>query len=108
MAEQLSYLRLPEMALMEGLLHAGMNVTPEIAKEIRKASEESEDAISDIDMQRIAKQVIEQDIPKKSRPRRYRIDDALFPETVKKGLREDYIVKALEYIRDNGIEIEVE
>lgn len=107
-AEQLSYLRLPEMALMEGLLHAGMNVTPEIAKEIRKASEESEDAISDIDMQRIAKQVIEQDIPKKSRPRRYRIDDALFPETVKKGLREDYIVKALEYIRDNGIEIEVE
>lgn len=107
-AEQLSYLRKPEMALMEGLLHAGMNVTPEIAKEIRKASEESEDAISDIDMQRIAKQVIEQDIPKKSRPRRYRIDDALFPETVKKGLREDYIVKALEYIRDNGIEIEVE
>ena len=56
-------------------------------------------------MQEIAGTNIKQDTTKPSRPKRYRIDEALFPPTVKKGLREDYIVKALTYIRDNNIEV---
>ena len=102
-AEQLSYLRKNEQALAEGLISAGLGLTPEIAKVIRKASEDRH--ISDVDMQEIAGTNIKQDTTKPSRPKRYRIDEALFPPTVKKGLREDYIVKALTYIRDNNIEV---
>lgn len=102
-AEQLSYLRKNEQALAEGLISAGLGLTPEIAKAIRKASADRH--ISDVDMQEIAGTNIKQDTTKPSRPKRYRIDEALFPPTVKKGLREDYIVKALTYIRDNNIEV---
>lgn len=105
-AEQLSYLRKNEMALIEGLIRGGMTLTPEIAKEIRKASEE--DMISDKDMERIAEQVIERDVPKLSRPKRYRVDESLFPASVKKGLREEYLIKVLEYVKEHGIEIDME
>lgn len=105
-AEQLSYLRKNEMALIEGLIRGGMTLTPEIAKEIRKASEE--DSISDKDMERIAEQVIARDVPKPSRPKRYRVDDSLFPASVKKGLREEYLIKVLEYVKEHGIEIDME
>lgn len=104
-AEQLSYLRKNEMALIEGLIRGGMTLTPEIAKEIRKASEE--DMISDKDMERIAEQVIARDVPKPSRPKRYRVDESLFPATVKKGLREEYLIKVLEYVKEHGIEIDL-
>lgn len=105
-AEQLSYLRKNEMALIEGLIRGGMTLTPEIAKEIRKASEE--DSISDKDMERIAEQVIARDVPKPSRPKRYRVDESLFPASVKKGLREEYLIKVLEYVKEHGIEINME
>lgn len=105
-AEQLSYLRKNEMALIEGLIRGGMTLTPEIAKEIRKASEE--DSISDKDMERIAEQVIARDVPKPSRPKRYRVDESLFPASVKKGLREEYLIKVLEYVKEHGIEIDME
>lgn len=105
-AEQLSYLRKNEMALIEGLIRGGMTLTPEIAKEIRKASEE--DSISDKDMERIAEQVITRDVPKPSRPKRYRVDESLFPASVKKGLREEYLIKVLEYVKEHGIEIDME
>ncbi len=104
-AEQLSYLRKNEMALIEGLIRGGMTLTPEIAKEIRKASEE--DSISDKDMERIAEQVIARDVPKPSRPKRYRVDESLFPASVKKGLREEYLIKVLEYVKEHGIEIDM-
>lgn len=104
-AEQLSYLRKNEMALIEGLIRGGMTLTPEIAKEIRKASEE--DMISDKDMERIAEQVIARNVPKPSRPKRYRVDESLFPATVKKGLREEYLIKVLEYVKEHGIEIDM-
>lgn len=83
-----------------------MTLTPEIAKEIRKASEE--DSISDKDMERIAEQVIARDVPKPSRPKRYRVDESLFPASVKKGLREEYLIKVLEYVKEHGIEIDME
>lgn len=104
-AEQLSYLRKNEMALIEGLIRGGMTLTPEIAKGIRKASEE--DSISDKDMERIAEQVIARDVPKPSRPKRYRVDESLFPASVKKGLREEYLIKVLEYVKEHGIEIDL-
>ena len=90
------------MALIEGLIRGGMTLTPEIAK----ASEE--DSISDKDMERIAEQVIARDVPKPSRPKRYRVDESLFPASVKKGLREEYLIKVLEYVKEHGIEIDME
>ena len=41
----------------------------------------------------------------KVRIKRYRIDETLFPKNIKKGLREDYLIKALTYILENGIEV---
>ncbi len=101
-AEQLSYLRKNEQALAEGLINAGLELTPEIARAIRKESEAH--PISDVDMQEIAGSNINQDTTKPPRPKRYRIDESLFPPAVKKGMREDYIIKALTYIRDNKID----
>ena len=46
----------------------------------------------------------EQEI-KKVRPKKYMIDDILFPNSVKKSERENYIKKALQYIIDNDINV---
>ena len=46
------------------------------------------------------------EMPKKTvRPKKYQVDDTLFPENIKKKDREGYITKALKYIRDNGINL---
>ena len=101
-AEQLSYLRNNEQALIEGLLHEGMEINKEIAKDIRDESEKRE--INDIDMKNIAGSNVKHKEPK-VRIKRYRIDETLFPKNIKKGLREDYLIKALTYILENGIEV---
>lgn len=101
-AEQLSYLRNNEQALIEGLLHEGMEIDKEIAKDIRDESEKRE--INDIDMKNIAGSNVKHKEPK-VRIKRYRIDETLFPKNIKKGLREDYLIKALTYILENGIEV---
>lgn len=101
-AEQLSYLRSNEQALIEGLLHEGMEINKEIAKDIRDESEKRE--INDIDMKNIAGSNVKHKEPK-VRIKRYRIDETLFPKNIKKGLREDYLIKALTYILENGIEV---
>ena len=101
-AEQLSYLRSNEQALIEGLLHEGMEIDKEIAKDIRDESEKRE--INDIDMKNIAGSNVKHKEPK-VRIKRYRIDETLFPKNIKKGLREDYLIKALTYILENRIEV---
>lgn len=101
-AEQLSYLRNNEQALIEGLLHEGMEIDKEIAKDIRDESEKRE--INDIDMKNIAGSNVKHKEPK-VRIKRYRIDETLFPKNIKKGLREEYLIKALTYILENGIEV---
>lgn len=101
-AEQLSYLRSNEQALIEGLLHEGMKIDKEIAKDIRDESEKRE--INDIDMKNIAGSNVKHKEPK-VRIKRYRIDETLFPKNIKKGLREDYLIKALTYILENRIEV---
>ena len=46
------------------------------------------------------------EMPKKTvRPKKYQVDDTLFPENIKKKDREGYITKALKYIRDNSINL---
>lgn len=101
-AEQLSYLRNNEQALIEGLLHEGMEIDKETAKDIRDESEKRE--INDIDMKNIAGSNVKHKEPK-VRIKRYRIDETLFPKNIKKGLREEYLIKALTYILENGIEV---
>ena len=101
-AEQLSYLRSNEQALIEGLLHEGMEIDKEIAKDIRDESEKRE--INDIDMKNIAGSNVKHKEPK-VRIKRYRIDETLFPKNIKKGLREEYLIKALTYILENRIEV---
>lgn len=101
-AEQLSYLRSNEQALMEGLLHEGMEIDTDIAKAIRSESEKRK--IDDKDMKTIANSNVKYQEPK-ARIKRYRVDDSLFPDNVKKGLREEYLIKALTYILENRIEV---
>lgn len=101
-AEQLSYLRSNEQALIEGLLHEGMEIDTDIAKAIRSESEKRK--IDDKDMKTIANSNVKYQEPK-ARIKRYRVDDSLFPKNIKKGLREEYIIKALTYIKLNGIDL---
>ena len=101
-AEQLSYLRSNEQALIEGLLHEGMEIDTDIAKAIRSESEKRK--IDDKDMKTIANSNVKYQEPK-ARIKRYRVDDSLFPDNVKKGLREEYLIKALTYILENRIEV---
>lgn len=101
-AEQLSYIRSNEQALIEGLLHEGMEIDTDIAKAIRSESEKRK--IDDKDMKTIANSNVKYQEPK-ARIKRYRVDDSLFPKDIKKGLREEYLIKALTYILDNGIEV---
>ena len=37
--------------------------------------------------------------------RNTKIDEDLFPQDLKKGMREDYLIKALTYIKEHGIEV---
>lgn len=83
-------------------LYGGMEIDTNIAKAIRSESEKRD--IDDIDMKSIAGSNVKHKEPK-VRIKRYRIDDSLFPDNVKKGLREEYLIKALTYILENRIEV---
>lgn len=108
MAEQISYLRSSEQALLDGLITmAKMEFTVDQLKAIRKASESSEKALDDIAiMDASGNGKPEYEMQKKeARPKKYKIDEDLFPQDLKKGMREDYLIKVLKYIRENGIEV---
>ena len=108
MAEQISYLRSSEQALLDGLITmAKMVFTVDQLKAIRKASESSEKALDDIAiMDASGNGKPEYEMQKKeARPKKYKIDEDLFPQDLKKGMREDYLIKVLTYIRDNKIEV---
>ena len=108
MAEQISYLRSSEQALLDGLITmAKMEFTVDQLKAIRKASESSEKALDDIaimDASGNGKPKYEMQ-KKEARPKKYKIDEDLFPQNLKKGMREDYLIKALTYIKEHGIEV---
>lgn len=108
MAEQISYLRSSEQALLDGLITmAKMEFTVDQLKAIRKASESSEKALDDIAiMDASGNGKPEYELQKKeARPKKYKIDEDLFPQDLKKGMREDYLIKVLTYIKDNKIEV---
>ena len=108
MAEQISYLRSSEQALLDGLITmAKMEFTVDQLKAIRKASESSKKALDDIAiMDASGNGKPEYEMQKKeARPKKYKIDEDLFPQDLKKGMREDYLIKVLTYIRENGIEV---
>ena len=108
MAEQISYLRSSEQALLDGLITmAKMEFTVDQLKAIRKASESSEKALDDIAiMDASGNGKPEYEMQKKeARPKKYKIDEDLFPQDLKIGMREDYLIKVLTYIRENGIEV---
>lgn len=108
MAEQISYLRSSEQALLDGLITmAKMEFTVDQLKAIRKASESSEKALDDIAiMDASGNGKPEYEMQKKeARPKKYKIDEDLFPQNLKKGMREDYLIKALTYIKEHGIEV---
>lgn len=108
MAEQISYLRSSEQALLDGLITmAKMVFTVDQLKAIRKASESSEKALDDIAiMDASGNGKPEYEMQKKeARPKKYKIDEELFPQDLKKGMREDYLIKALTYIKEHGIEV---
>lgn len=108
MAEQISYLRSSEQALLDGLITmAKMVFTVDQLKAIRKASESSEKALDDIAiMDASGNGKPEYEMQKKeARPKKYKIDEDLFPQDLKKGMREDYLIKALTYIKEHGIEV---
>ena len=108
MAEQISYLRSSEQALLDGLITmAKMEFTVDQLKAIRKASESSEKALDDIAiMDASGNGKPEYEMQKKeARPKKYKIDEDLFPQDLKKGMREDYLIKVLTYIKENGIEV---
>lgn len=108
MAEQISYLRSSEQALLDGLITmAKMEFTVDQLKAIRKASESSEKALDDIAiMDASGNGKPEYEMQKKeARLKKYKIDEDLFPQDLKKGMREDYLIKALTYIKEHGIEV---
>ena len=108
MAEQISYLRNSEQAQLDGLITmAKVEFTVEQLKAIRKASEASEKPLDDVAiMDASGNGKPEYEMQKKeARPKKYKIDEDLFPQDLKKGMREDYLIKVLTYIRENGIEV---
>lgn len=98
---ELSYLTKTEQLNVAGFIAEGYKVDLELAKKFREMSggEIEIDA-----MFKIFKEEAEQKL-NKVRPRRYVVDDILFPEDLKKGERDGYIAKALQYIRDNEIKL---
>lgn len=101
-AIELSYLSSVEQINIASLNADGMKLTLDIAKRFRQLSKDGELNIDNI--KKIWESEGEQEI-KKVRPKKYMIDDILFPKSVKKSERENYIKKALQYIIDNDINV---
>lgn len=101
-AIELSYLSSVEQINIASLNADGMKLTLDIAKRFRQLSKDGELNIDNI--KKIWESEGEQEI-KKVRPKKYMIDDILFPKLVKKSERENYIKKALQYIIDNNINV---
>ena len=99
-AIELSYLSSVEQINIASL--DGMKLTLDIAKKFRQLSKDGELNIDNI--KEIWESEGEQEI-KKVKPKKYMIDEILFPKSVKKSERENYIKKALQYIIDNDINV---
>lgn len=108
-AIELSYLKdILQYNVVMSITEKNCTMTNELAKLLREEAESAESEGRDFgisDIFRISKDdTLEKEV---KRPKRYKVDESLFPDKLKKGMREQYIMKALEYIKEKGIEIEV-
>ena len=102
----LSYLPEPEqLAVAQMISGASIIVTEETAKMLREKMKEH--AVS---IEEIRACCTSEDVPEKApdRRRKYYVDEVLFPEHIKKNQRENYIICALEYIREHQIVLDQE
>lgn len=108
-AIELSYLKdILQYNIVMAITEKNCTMTNELAKLLRDEAEKAEKEGRDFgisDIFRISKDdTLEREV---KRPKKYKVDESLFPVKLKKEMREQYIMKALEYIKEKGIEIEV-
>ena len=83
-------------------------ITKEMAKELKKKAQELNGEPMRIDPLHKLVDSFNPKSTKQHRPRKYNIDDELFPADIKKGDREAYISKALSYIISHNISLDEE
>lgn len=108
-AIELSYLKdILQYNIVMAITEKNCTMTNELAKLLRDEAEKAEKEGRDFgisDIFRISKDdTLEREV---KRPKKYKVDESLFPVKLKKEMREQYIMKALEYIKEKGIEIDV-
>ena len=98
----LSYLKDDEQSLVLRAMKEGFSITEELAKEIRARSADegvTPAAISSLCEQR------EKSAEKQAKPKRYAVEDALFPDRISRKKRQDYVTRALRYVMEHGIDL---
>ena len=103
----LSYLRPVDQANMASeIAWEGLIVTEELAKSLKAMAQEKNGEDIGIDaLYAFVRSAGTNKEKAPKRPKKYMVDESLFPKEVKKGERENYIVKALSYILDNNISV---
>lgn len=103
----LSYLaELDQMNLAAKCEAEKLIITKEMAKELKKKALELKGEPLTIDPLHSLVDSFNPKSTKQHRPRKYNIDDELFPADIKKGDREAYISKALSYIISHNISLD--
>ena len=103
----LSYLaELDQMNLAAKCEAEKLIITKEMAKELKKKAQELNGEPLTIDPLHSLVDSFNPKSTKQHRPRKYNIDDELFPADIKKGDREAYISKALEYVLSHNINLD--
>jgi len=103
----LSYLaELDQMNLAAKCEAEKLIITKEMAKELKKKAQELNGEPLTIDPLHSLVDSFNPKSTKQHRPRKYNIDDELFPAEIKKGDREAYVSKALKYIISHNINLD--
>ena len=103
----LSYLaELDQMNLAAKCEAEKLIITKEMSKELKKKALELKGEPLTIDPLHSLVDGFNPKSTKQHRPRKYNIDDELFPADIKKGDREAYISKALEYVLSHNIKLD--
>ena len=101
-AVDLSYLSEQEQEHVHGVIFGDdVKITAEIAAVLKDTSQNDHE-LTVTDVHNICKELT----GAKVKPdKKYAVPEMLFPEEVKKKERADYVIRALRYIRENGIEV---
>ena len=103
----LSYLaELDQMNLAAKCEAEKLIITKEMAKELKKKAQELNGEPMRIDPLHKLVDSFNPKSTKQHRPRKYSINDELFPADIKKGDREAYISKVLEYVLSHNIKLD--